>query len=402
MPYKVLLLFLCSLFLTGCWDNVEVQDRNYVFAIAIDKAPPTPKGLESMEDYRMERDIEKMPLEQGKVDYAYTINLPIFTFANLPGGQAGGSEEDPSWDLTLAGNSFMEVNREFSTRMSNPAFYEHLQTIVISEEVAREGISKPLDLFLRDHEMRRRMRIFVVPGDAKKFLNVKPRIESFPALYLSEIPENAEINPRMVHIADLGEVSESLHTKRDFVLPRAIATKDEVKVAGCAIFKGDKMVGWLGEIDTAYMKWIRNYVEGGIIVIQDPDDHKGLINLEVTKAKVKVRPIVNEEGIKMAIDVKASFNLVEKYETHYKSALDEDYIKILEKAAEDHMKNQMKDTIQYVQRNFGADIFYFDVQMRRYQPDVWDEVKDQWDDIFKRLDTEITVQASVKQIGTMK
>ncbi|AOT70231.1 Ger(x)C family spore germination protein [Geosporobacter ferrireducens] len=398
----IVLVMLTGCFLTGCWDHVEIQERGFVLGVAIDKASPLPMKQET--DYRSERDIEKMPLQKGEPSYTYTIQVPIIVFAkNQPTGVAGGgAEADATWNMTIQGKSFMEANRQYSTRTNYPPFYEHLQAIIISEDVAREGITASIDLFLRDHEMRRRTRVFITPGEAKTVLDVQPRIEDYPAMYLAQLPFNASKTSRILHKTDLGEMSELLHAGADFVLPRVVATKDEIKDAGAAVFKGDKMVGWLGELDTIYLKWVRDAVLGGVIVVSMPNDPESVVTLEIKSAKTKVRPKVEGNGIKMDIRVKAEFSLAEKTEAHFRNALDEDFLKELETKAERDLRENMEDTVRYVQKEFGADIFLFNLAMERYAPDTWDQVKDKWADIFPQVEVAVSVKAKIAEIGTMK
>ena len=99
-------------------------------------------------------------------------------------------------------------------------YYEHLQVIIISEDVARSGVEDILDFFVRDQEMRRRVKLFVTPGQAKSILDVKPRTEDFSAMYLAHIPMNSTKNSRMVHEVDLGEIVNYIHQGYDFVLPQ--------------------------------------------------------------------------------------------------------------------------------------------------------------------------------------
>ena len=403
---KRLWILVAAMALTGCWDNMEIQNRGYVLAISVDKAYPIPRGTESEEEYEQELPLETIMLEKGRPQYSYTIQIPVLALAKYKpagAGKGGGDEGvEASWNLTILGNSFMEANRNLATRLDYPPFYEHLQAIVISEEAAREGILKPLDLFLRDHEMRRRTRIFVIPGEAKKALDVTPRIDDYPALYLAKLPYNSALTPKMLHITDLGEVSEAIHGGTAFALPKIIVTRDEIKNAGAAVFKGEKMVGWLDEIDTTYFKWIRDAVRGGLTIIEDPKAEEGLLVLQIKKAKTKVRPIVEEGKISMRIEVKASFNLAEKFETHYTNALDNNYIQEMESRTEAYIKNQIKKTIKHVQREFEADIFQFGIQVQRYEPRIWKQVEEDWDELFKTIDPEVSVEVKIKQIGTMK
>ena len=405
MLYRQLWIIILCILLTGCWDNMEIQNRGYIIGISVDKTTPIPKGFEEEEEYKQEIPLEEVPLQKGESQYAYTIQIPILAMAKnkaAGGGGGGGDAVEATWNLTILGNSFMQANRTLATRLDYPPYYEHLQTIVLSDEVAREGISKPLDLFLRDHEMRRRTRIFVIEGEAKKVLDVIPKIDDYPSLYLAKLPNSSKLTSRIPHLVDLGVVSESIHGGNDFILPRITVTKNEIRNAGLAVFKGEKMVGWLDEIHTIYAKWIRDLVKGGIIMIEDPRSEEGILVLEVKKAKTKVRPLVTEEQINMKIDVKATFNLAEKFGSHHSDALDNEYIKEMEAKTEQYMKNQIKNTIKHVQKEFGADIFLFNVQMQRYEPKVWELVKDDWEDIFKQIDPEVIVKVKIKQIGTMK
>ncbi len=403
MNYRILIICICTIFLTGCWDNVEIQERGYILGIAIDKANALPKGFENEEEYKSERDIEKTPIQQGDPEYVYTVQLPIVAMAkNKPSGAGGGgSSDETTWELTMMGNSFMEVNRMLHTRLDYPAYYEHLQSIVISEDVAREGITKVLDLFLRDHEMRRRTRIFITPGEAKKVLDMTPRIEDYSSIYLANLLQNAQRTSRIPDLMDLGELSERLHNNIDFVLPKVVATKDELKIGGAAIFKGEKMLGWLGEIDTIFAKFIVDTVKGQVIIIEDPRGHGGLAALEVLNSNTKVRPKMENGNIKMKIEVKLSANLAEKFEDHFMNALNEEYLKSLERETEKYIEREMIDTIKYVQKEFGVDIFNFGIQLKRYEPKMWKQIEDDWDDIFINLEVDINVEVEVKQIGTM-
>ncbi|MCC5910017.1 MAG: Ger(x)C family spore germination protein, partial [Clostridiaceae bacterium] len=339
--------------LTGCWDYTEVEDRGYVLGLSIDKAFPIPRGLDDLDEYLGERELEIMPLQEGDPKYAYTVQIPIIPEAVVKpeGAGGGGGAEERAWNLTIVGNNFFEVNRQLSTRLDFPPFYEHLKVIVISEEVAREGIMEPLDMFLRDHEMRRRTRLFITPHEAKKALDVSPRIEDYASIYLEKLPFNADKTSRIAHKTDLGEVSKSIHGGVDFVLPRIIAIEDEVKNAGVAIFKNNKMVGWLGEIDTIYAKWVRDAVLGGIIAVEGPEGIGQLV-VEVTQAKTQVRPKVSNDDITMKIDIEAKFNFVEELLPKEINAFDREFIKDVERKVKEKLEREIKDTVEYVQEEY--------------------------------------------------
>lgn len=158
----LLLLTILPMALCGCWDSVEIEKRGYVLGVAIDV--PKDKNLNSSS-------IEYMPTEVKGPLYTYTIQIPIIANSmNRPTGQPGSnSPKERQSNLTIVSNSFFEANREFSTQTDYAPYYPHLNSIVINESVAKEDISKLLDMFLRDSEIRRRTRIFITPDEAKKY-----------------------------------------------------------------------------------------------------------------------------------------------------------------------------------------------------------------------------------------
>ncbi|MCA1029512.1 Ger(x)C family spore germination protein [Bacillus timonensis] len=397
---KIIFVCLTIFLLTGCWDYAEIEDKAFIFGMAIDKADSITRE-EAKE--LSERDMEYFETQKGKPTYAYTAQIPIIPRMQIkPVGLGGSGEKDRTWEVTIHGNSFFEVNREFNTRVDYLPFYEHLQVIIISEDVAREGIIKPLDLFLRDHEMRRRTTVFIAPGKAKDILKVNPKVDDFASIYLSRLPNNAVRSSRILHIADLGDISESLHGKIDFVIPRVIASKDEIKGAGSAVFKKDKLVGWLGEIDTIYVKWIRDNALGGLIVVESPKEKGSQVALEIKKIKTKVRPYIENGEIKMKIDTNVDANLAEVNHKDFYNTFSEEYISEVEKIAEETSKERMANTIVYVQKEFGTDIFYFHTMIKRYNPKEWEKVKDNWDELFPKMKTDITVNINIIMTGNVE
>ena len=150
------------LLLAGCWDHIDIEQRGYVLGVAIDAYPPMPgkdeKAASEETPPEEEEKIEMMETHTGKPSYAMTIQMPILRKNPQPAEGGGSSSEGGglTWEITQVGNSFMAMNRELLARTSLSLYYEHLQVIIISDQVARKGISDVLDFFTRDPEMRRR------------------------------------------------------------------------------------------------------------------------------------------------------------------------------------------------------------------------------------------------------
>jgi spore germination protein len=384
-----------SMLSTGCWDYTEIEKRGYVLGVAID--------LATEEDFR-EAKLQKIIPEAGKPIYAYTKQIPIIANAKQRpvGTSGGGAESEKTWNLKILGNSFFEAEREFSTRLDYPPFFEHIKVIVISENAARKGIYDPIDFLIRDHAMRRRTKVFITPGTASSILEITPKIEDYSALYLRTLPENAAKTSRMPHITDIGKVSTNLHSNNDFVLPKIIAAKSEIKNAGTAVFKKDKMVGWLDELQTNYLKWVVNAIKGGTITVSGFDNEERTIALELNSVKTDVKPEVENGEITFNIESSAKANITEINYKHGEEVFDENFIHKVERAAEEKVKKGMQETIKTVQDEYGTDILFFNRTLQRYAPNTWDKVQDNWDEIFPIVSTNVKVTVKIEHIGTVK
>lgn len=388
---KFLLLLMPCTLLCGCWDYMDLDKRGYVLGVGIDKFDPSQLGNQ----------FNYAPMESGPPKYSYSVQVPIIARAqSKPSGQGGGSSaKDKTWILEMHGNSFFEVNREYVTRLDYPPFYAHLQAIVINEAAAREGITAPLDLFIRDAEIRRRTSIFITPSKATDVLKVSPKVDDYSGIYLSRLRTGSKRTSRILHKTDLGLVAQSLHTGSDFVVPRVVPDREEIKNAGAAVFKKDKMVGWMDEIKTAYLKWIRDAVKGGTVAVGLDEEGKSSVTLEIKKVKTKVHPKVNGDKITIQLNTTASFHVSEVTSDSISDAYDTGFIKKVEKLAETKIKEEMEKTVKYVQKEFGADVFDFHLALQRHEPDVWDKVKENWHDVFPTVKAEVQVKVSIDQIG---
>jgi len=405
---KLLFIILCAFIALscGCSDRVDIENRGYILGIAIDAYPPIPKGLEGKKEENEEKKMELMPLDTGKPMYTMTVQMPIVAKSSLrvKAGTSGkgGSDEERSWEITLAGNSFFEMNREIAARTNFRPFYEHLQVIIISDEVARKGLANVLDFFIRDPEMRRRTKVYITKGEAKKVLDVRPRIEDYSSIYLAKITDNAVKSARIIYKTDLGELVKSIHLGLDSTLPIVEGTKDEIKEAGIAILKDDKMVGSTTGDHLESIKYISNLHKGGVETAKIPGRENAIATLEVKNVKTKTTPKISGRIPTFKIDIKVRGDYIENINIDTHGKIDEEYLRTMEKVFADSIKKKCMETIKLMQEKFKADVFQFEMILRTEEPSYWKKYKNEWDDIFPEVKTEVNVSVEIQQIGTSR
>ncbi|MGI6705973.1 MAG: Ger(x)C family spore germination protein [Clostridia bacterium] len=250
--------------------------------------------------------------------------------------------------------------------------------------------------------MRRRVRLYISQGEAKKILDVVPRIEDYSSLYLAMLPMNAVRNSRMVHKVDLGAALTNVHAGYAFVLPRVQATKDEIKASGGAAFKGDRMVGWISELEMEAIKFIRNLYLGGVVTVKAPGFENGMVTLEITKAHSRITPLIDDEDVRFQVDIQVECNFGEAINMHSHGKINSELLKKLELECSREIERICRQTIRRTQEELKTDIFLSDHLLETKKPAFWKKVGKQWDIIFPDVEVDVKVDTEIILIGLVK
>jgi len=398
----LLLIIVCMLLFTGCWDRKDIENRGYVLGIAVDSY--TPKNSQTKGDEEKKQEFEETQTAIGEPLYEMTVQLPIIKRSpSLAASGAGSSDGQPkTWQITQTGNDFISMEREMESRTSLTLYYEHLQVLILSDKVLKDGLNNMIDFFLRHREMRTSVSLFVAEGSAKKILEVVPQEEDHSATYLFELPINADKNARIAYKHNLGEAMNCLRSGDAFVLPRVEASKDEIKIKGGALIKDGKMAGWADELDIEAINILADAYKGGTVVGSLPRNDKAIVVMEVTSAKTKVIPIIKDGELSFDVDIKVKGKYAEQVGVTSGGRVDKNFIEQCEKEFAKTIETRCKKTIEKMQKEYNVDVFQLSRKVRTEKPAYWEEVKDNWDEIFPNLDINVKADVTIQLIGVMK
>lgn len=148
---SLLLPILLLTLLTGCWNSRELNSLAIAVALGIDK-----------------------------VGDHYMVSAQVVVPSNIASSKGG---DDVAVTMYKSeGKTVFEALRRMTTVAPRKIYLPHLRVLVLGEELAKEGIAKPLEFLSRDHEPRTDFFIVVAKHlTAENVLKVMTPLEKIPA-----------------------------------------------------------------------------------------------------------------------------------------------------------------------------------------------------------------------------
>lgn len=388
-----LILFLLMMpFLSGCWSRVEVNDLAFVTATGVDK------------------------MEDGKI--RVTLQVAIPRMLGAPGQGGFGGEKDIGtkavWIVSEKGVTIMDAYRKLQEKLPREIFLSHNRIIIIGEKMARAGVAPILDFFTRHREARMRSYILFTKGEALENLKFIPKFEKIPAEVMREAEERG-IGLR-VNLKDFAHmlVAEGIEPVASNIqlVPSNVISEEESRnqksrskvetnesIEGAAIFKRDKLVGWMNSRETRGILWLRNKIKTGVVTINIPKEKgNGKVSVHIFEAETKIIPILKQGELNVEIKVRVDTDL---YENSSKMDLGTPKeVLFVEKKLGKEIEQRIQVTIDKAQNKFKSDIFGLGTAVQRKYPKEWEnKFKERWDQEFPELQVKINADVTVNRTG---
>ncbi len=387
----ICLVFFMILVLAGCWDSREVEELGIISGIAIEAA----------ENNRV------------RVVFQY-INTSVQSGQGSGGSQA--ALQKPYRNQVTEGDTFYDALKQLPNETIARRFFAHSEILIISEQFARErGITEISDYMDRDPQFRGNAFLLVGRGnDMVSLMDTAGTISSTPTHRLNNILRHQDLTSTygLLRLADFNRVLDSGYEQPFTGLVEqhpSLSRPDapghglldgqvpepayDLAINGTALFKEDKMVGWLNQEESRGLLWLRGEVKQGRIKFSLPDDNEGIILTEIHQAKTRVKPYINDGEVIM--DVKIDVKSVVE-EVTGRTPLDmADDLERLEEAQNQAVLKEVEAALNIAQRQLQVDAFGFGEIVHRRYPRQWQEMKYNWADIFPGLQVQVEVKSTI-------
>lgn len=291
MKFKSYLLIVICIFstfiLTGCNNIGGIEDKAYAIALGIDSS-----------------DTHKIKLS---IQFAVLSSSEEAT-------SSSGSQNDNSTVITVDCaniNSGISLINSYISKKINLA---HCKAVVISEKFASSGISDIIYTLMNNIELRPDCNILISKCSTSDFLeNSNPVFESNPAEYFEMNFNSSEYTGYVDNItlsdfyynilsasSDASAILAGLNTKESQELLKSsdnalddnyiagempITSKNSIESMGTAVFRGDKLIGELNNLETLCHLIITNNLKNATVNIPNPFGNNGNISFYINLTK---------------------------------------------------------------------------------------------------------------------
>jgi spore germination protein KC len=383
---KALLLLLCVLMLSGCWSRRELNELMIVLGIGLD-------------------------WEDGEFLVSFQVVNPS-EISTMP----KGGERPPMTLYQSKGKTLFEAARSLTAEAPRKVYLGHLQIYVIGEELARMGISNFIDNSLRDNELRMDSNLIIAKGmKAQDLLKLFTPLERLPTQNMLHSLQTSEKSWAPTVSVNLDDLLNKLSTHGDELAVTGIqlvgtkkkaTSKQNVesympstrfRYTGIAVFKTDKLVGWLNEQESKGFTDISGKLKSTSIEV--PCGKNSYTGIEVTSSNTKIKMEIKNGRPEAHIQIRTEANIVDRMckdiDLENPATIQElnEEIKVI-------IQNNAEASIKKAQK-LKSDIFGFGSTLGMQHPQFWQPIMKEWnEEWFPVLKVQYQIETHIRKLGT--
>lgn len=367
--FPILIIFL----LTGCYDHKELNTIAIMTATEINK------------------------IDDEFIIHAQVVNPQSTDTVNI---------QAPFIMYEGRGQTIHEAYRSIKAQSSRYLYPNHMQILIINENLAKEDITQIIDLYLRIPDIRTEFNVLI--GQNENILNITTPIDDVSSTSILDTMKTNNKYLGITNFVTFNELAEmNINKNKEIVLPsikvidyneEATTTKNTEKTTikslyeleNLAIFKDNKLKGYLTKDESITYNLIQNKV-ASILITKECEKDK-YMTVEATEIKSDI----STKNKEINIDIKMSGNI---NESMCNIKLNEEKnIKKIEKELNKYIKNKVTTSIDSIRKEYNSDIFGFLDLIYKKDYKTYKEIKDTWyDSTYQNI--KINIKTSINIVG---
>ncbi|MGM0829140.1 MAG: Ger(x)C family spore germination protein [Bacillota bacterium] len=344
--YKLLIVFMSSIFLCGCWDIKDINKRFLPLVMGISK--------EENEDYKL------------------TLQIPILK-----------DDNQISRTVTSKGENIAGVLEQIRTNSEDAVDYSQIRLIVIQNNLTdnQQRFKALVKFLMKSEEIPSRALIAITDDNVENVLSsINDKLGAHSTSIYDYFNKGAGWAPA-IFSTPIWEVYRSLFSyTKDIAVPVVHSGKDTVLTyEGAAIMKKGKIIESISPDESQLINLFRNINEkGSLESIKDA-------NIMVTNSSVKNNKSMENNKPVMSSDLHLKIDILERKEDMTNKQIITELEEVIEK--------RFYDILEKTQRN-NTDVFGFGQHFRHQVP--YRELKNWREEYYPELKVNFQVHAKLE------
>jgi len=369
---KAGICLLAVMLISGCWGQINFDQLTVVSAIGLD------------------------PAKNNMIRVTLQLSNPT-----LPVAAGGGSQQRrPFVNYDAVGVTIQEAVERIQHQAKKSLFFPQTKVVLISEQFARRGLDDTLDYFWRETNQNLNSWVLVSRMPARHVLDKAMELEPVPADEWRKYLEGDWKRPLQIDVQMYQFLPRLNQTGYQAVSPgigpfNKSGKSDIMEIGDTAVFKNDRMIGWLSGEESQIVNWLTGASRHGSFHTDLAKEESVSFNLNSVRAKLT--PVLSGGRLSMQVRVKGEAEvLTATVPLHFGSEH-----AMLRDVLNRQLTTAIEKTIDKVFRQFGSDVIGFGETLHRRMPAEWKKRKPDWDEELRGLNADISVSFEVKRSGLL-
>lgn len=354
--FRLLLPATLLLLLSGCWSYSELNERTIIAGAAIDLT------------------------DSGEI--LLTAETVEFSDGETQGVQAEV--------LTGKGRSIAEAVYDIMNQSGKELYWYQATLLVLDNKYAKQGIRELLDYILNENEMRLTLKLAVSRLEtAAEVFELECHGSNIKSFAIDAIIKEQSRLGKTVESDSYHTINRMLEPGAEFALSQILSDVSQkaatVDIAGCGVFKDDKLVGWLDDDETVFVQLLEGNVQKAEF---DFLVEGSRVAVNASDWKIKTKP--NIDKAEADVEINAGYEiLVIDGDLNVNEPADTEKISTaLGRLVESHLK----DMVEHLQA-LSCDALGWGNLVWQSNPEGYKGLAS-WYDIFNQMDTRLTMKFS--------
>ncbi len=190
------------------------------------------------------------------------------------------------------------------------------------------------------------------------------------------------------------EVLEAGEGKGEGTLSRSNISP--ARISGAAVFRGDRLAGFMDDRETSGYMWITNNVNDSTLTLKCPGNEEKLLSISVSESSTRLEPEIEGDDIRFKLFITAE-GRIEDY-TCEELPLDEEYLGSLGRRMAEVIRSDVEMGLDKA-RELKADVFGMGNIIYRTKPKEWMRLEARWAELFSQIKVDIEIDALIERPG---